>query len=222
MKKKFYPKGYRFPGTNLIYISELPPKVYNSRKSRRALFLCDCGEFCEKVVGSVSNKAARSCGCIKRERMTRHGNSYDDLFDVWRSMISRCYNRNNKAYKNYGGRGITVCERWKCSENGFSNFIEDVGCDYEQGTTLDRVDNNLGYSPCNVQWATLSQQSYNRRPNNRNKSGKKGVCKERGLWIAYITKDRKTYKLGRFENLEDAIEARISAEKRYFGFTLDH
>lgn len=79
-------------------------------------------------------------------------------YTIWRGMLHRCYNPKSKAHKNYGGRGITVCEHW----HNYINFIADIG-DRPDGTSADRIDNNKGYSPDNFRWATRTQQQRNQR-----------------------------------------------------------
>lgn len=83
----------------------------------------------------------------------------------WRAMINRCYNKNHTYYYNYGGRGITVCEEWRNSYNCFCKWANDNG--YKEGLTLDRIDNNKGYSPENCRWATKKQQGRNQRTNHK-------------------------------------------------------
>lgn len=135
------------------------------RVNRSVVWLCkcDCGQ--EKRVSRlclVTGKV-RSCGCLNRESATRtsttHGMHDTPEWHAWKDMKARCLNPNLANFHNYGGRGITVCERWL----RFENFIADVGRRPSPLHSLDRIDNDGNYEPGNVRWATAKQQSANKR-----------------------------------------------------------
>jgi hypothetical protein len=131
---------------------------------------CDCGKVILMEPSQLKKHAKRgvrcSCGCMRKatqsEKRTTHGMSKHPAFAVWRSMIDRCKLPTHQAYKNYGGRGITVCERW---QQLFENFWEDMGEKYKPGLTLERLDNSLGYSKENCDWRTRKHQANNTRRN---------------------------------------------------------
>ena len=125
---------------------------------------CDCGK--EKIVNGVSlrNGTSQSCGCYNRELITNPNKIYNTkLWAIWDNMKQRCYNSNNKAYKNYGGRGIKVCDEWKGSSFSFYNWAINNG--YKEGLTLDRIDNEKDYCPQNCRWVTMAVQQNNKRTN---------------------------------------------------------
>lgn len=125
---------------------------------------CDCGAEVVARGDDVRTGKHLSCGCLQSEATSRanlkHGRSRSRLYYVWRAMIQRCENPNNKRYSSYGARGIKVCDRWR---KDFAAFAADVGECPEPGMSIDREDNDCGYEPSNVRWATRSQQSKNRR-----------------------------------------------------------
>lgn len=138
------------------------------RSIRRAHWVCICR--CGKIV-SVASSALRagltkSCGCLKRERSQLLGKSSlkhgararrTPTYRSWAAMRDRCLNPNATGYRRWGGRGIKPCPEWTF----FENFLNDMG-ERPSGTTLDRIDNNLGYYKANCRWATSSQQNKNR------------------------------------------------------------
>lgn len=129
---------------------------------RQAYVRCDCGVKKWVNVANLKKGTTKSCGCrmrqINRERMTSHGKARTPTYYVWKSMLARCNNPKQPSYADYGGRGIKVCTRW----HQFENFLEDMG-EVPEGFSLDRVDNDRGYSLGNCRWATRSEQSCNRR-----------------------------------------------------------
>lgn len=127
---------------------------------------CDCADKTRVVVkaADLSGNHRKSCGCMKGKGYnTRHNMSKTRIYNIYHKMISRCHNPNEKEYKNYGARGITVCEQWRNDFNSFVEWSMDNG--YKSDLSIDRVDNEKGYSPDNCRWATFKQQENNRRNN---------------------------------------------------------
>lgn len=159
--------GKRFG--RLIVLKQIEDYVVPSgRHHPQWLCSCDCGKENVKVLGtSLKNGHTRSCGCLREENLktasTTHGDSYSKLYGVYKSIIDRCYNPNNKRFKDYGGRGITVCDEWKDSYISFKMWAMSSG--YKDGLSIDRENNDLGYSPSNCRWATRIVQQNNMRRN---------------------------------------------------------
>jgi hypothetical protein len=111
------------------------------------------------MIDSTIKGGSKSCGCIKINNLYKHGESLSKEYRVWHQMKQRCYNKKNKRYYRYGGRGIFVCEKWK---NDFSAFLSDMGRRPSKEHSIDRKNNDFGYSPENCRWATRSQQQRNK------------------------------------------------------------
>lgn len=137
----------------------------------RWLCLCDCGR--EKIIfqASLRSGQTQSCGCLQKERAsaaawkhTKHGESdginVTSEYHAWTSMIQRCHNPSHKSYDNYGGRGIKVCRAWL---NSYETFLKDVGRKPSKQHSLNRINNDKGYSPVNVRWDDWKTQNRNTR-----------------------------------------------------------
>jgi hypothetical protein len=124
--------------------------------------LCACGQTKFVLTQSLRGGKSTSCGCAQwKHGDSRRGNEAPE-YTVWWGLRSRCLNPKNKLYAYYGGRGITVCEHWQ-GARGYKHFLADVGRRPTPKHSLDRIDNDLGYQPGNVRWATKKQQMRNTR-----------------------------------------------------------
>jgi hypothetical protein len=185
---------------------------------------CDCGV--EKVVrgSSLVTGKTKSCGCFARDKITqlnktysarrKHGLAGTPEYHAWHDMVSRCNKTSHESYTDYGGRGITVCERW----HNFENFISDMGSRPSPSHSLERVNNSEGYYPENCIWATRFEQAINKRARKNNISGVRGVSwvKERNKWLATIGVMGELIYLGTFDSLEEATKVRKEAEIKYW------
>lgn len=142
-----------------------------------------------------------------------HGLKETPEYTAWSHIKSRCLNKNNKDYHYYGGRGITVCDRWNSS---FLNFLDDMGARPDWASSIDRIDTNGNYEPGNCRWATAYTQVKNRRVQKSNTTGTEGVNPHAdGGFVARITIKGDRIYLGYFKTKDKAIAARLKAEEIY-------
>lgn len=156
--------GQRFGKLTVISRAKNP----NNRETEHHAYwrcLCDCGNYHSARGSDLKSGNVQSCGCLQKEKTTTHGMRQTPIYSEWCSIKQRCYNSNNNSYKDYGKRGISMCERWK---NSFEAFYEDVSkLPYfnKTGYSLNRIDNDGNYEPNNVEWADDKTQANNKRNN---------------------------------------------------------
>lgn len=141
-----------------------PVKYLGNRKWE---CVCDCGKVVTVFTNNLKRGNTKSCGCLNKElasqRMTKHGKCNSRTYYIYNNMKERCYTKSNSCYKDYGGRGIVVCNDWK---NDFMNFYKwAMSHGYDDSLTLDRIDVDGNYEPSNCRWVTFTDQQRNKRNN---------------------------------------------------------
>jgi hypothetical protein len=176
--------------------------------------LCACGT--KKLVLGVNlrEKQIQSCGCLSQDMRGQchrtHGMTHTTEYRIWSSMLTRCLNPQAKVYASYGGRGITVCERWR---NSFEHFLLDVGMRPGPGYSLDRYPDNDGpYAPGNIRWATKVEQTRNTRRNHLITLA--GTTRCLAEWLEVLGMLRSTYSRRRERGMSDE-EALTTPVQRY-------
>ena len=146
--------------------------VDTTKETRKTYWLCqcDCGKISSHRSDGLLSGRIKSCGCYKSEQDAinvsknhKHKQSGTRLYRIWQGMKERCHNENSPNFKNWGARGIKVCDEWKNSFEAFYQWATETG--YNDNLTIDRIDNNVGYNPQNCKWSTAKEQSRNRRSN---------------------------------------------------------
>ena len=186
------------------------PTITSKKKARYGLYKCDCGVIFKTITSQVKRGKTVSCGCYRKAQVKKanstHGLSVHPLYQTWSGIVKRCTKPSSKDYKNYGARGITVTDRWL----DVSNFIEDMYPTYKEGLTIDRIDNDKGYSKENCRWATSQTQGSNTRVLQiNNTSGYRGVsyCKHAKKWEAGIKVNNRKTRIGYFDTALEGAKA---------------
>jgi hypothetical protein len=145
-------------------------RIYDRGERPRALYLCECGNEFPTDIKSVKIGRTKSCGCLKARNLSKltrtHGDSLKDsdhnyLYNTWIGVRKRCNNKNDPAYRRYGGRGIKVYELWNISYDDFKLWVLDNIGERPEETSLDRINNDGNYEPGNIRWATQTEQVRN-------------------------------------------------------------
>lgn len=191
----------------------------NSGKKRTIIYWlcqCECGNTTTIRGESLKNGITKSCGCYNKEMLTKHGLCDTRIYICWSDIKQRCYNLKNKRYKDYGARGIKMCDEWLDEENGFTNFYNwAIENGYKDNLTIDRIDVNGNYEPSNCRWASNKIQSRNRRNNKMIKYKNKvkclaDWCDELGLRYSIVSNRLNNYHW----TIEQAFETPIKNHTR--------
>lgn len=197
----------------LILIEDLGmmyPKEDSNRKLKFGLYKCFCGNEFKAMTQNIKSNNIKSCGCLK----IKNGLANHRMYIVWKRMHNRCYSKLSNSYKDYGNKGVKVCDRWHKLEH----FIEDMYPTHIEGLTLDRINPCEHYEPDNCRWVTRTVQARNTRVlRSTNTSGYRGVSfrKQRKSWIAQIMVNNKVKYLGKFDTA-------LSGAKAYDRYVIDN
>ena len=218
-----YPKPILIEDLGMMYATES-----SKRKRRYGIYKCGfCGNNFRADTNNIKSNHTNSCGCYNKRRVSEtqktHGLCSTKLYSIWGEIKKRTLNSKHKDYVNYGGRGITICEEWKNDFLSFYNWAMSNG--YSDELSIDRIDNDGGYSPENCRWTTRTIQSRNQRIYKNNTSGYKGVSyhKSAKKYQVEITVDKNSIYLGLFPT---AVEGAIAynnyiIENNLEGYTLN-
>ena len=175
----------------------------SKERRRYGLYKCGhCGEEFKAKTTRIKSGVIKSCGCLVGEY---HGMKKHRFYATYRNMMKRCYTKSDPRYKDYGERGISVCEEWQ----DIIKFVAWADSTYIEGYTLDRIDNAGNYEPSNCRWADATTQAIHQRMMKNNTTGYVGVYLARdNRWESRLTFNKVDIFLGRFNTNEEAAQAR--------------
>lgn len=150
-------EGQQFGRLTALY------RLHNTKGRTKWLCVCECGNLVEVKENNLLQGGSKSCGCSRKHINIKHGKTNTRLFITWQNIKNRCYNNCNNEYKNYGARGIAVCNEWVHDFMAFYNWAMNNG--YDDNLTIDRINENGNYEPNNCRWVTMKQQQRNKRSN---------------------------------------------------------
>lgn len=157
--------GERFGRLIVVKFDSTHTSMPSGKKRTKWLCKCDCGNYVTVMTDNLRRGNTSSCGCISKEKIVernfKHGKCHTEIYASWERMKSRCNCTANQHYKDYGGRGIAVCEEWNSDFNAFFEWSLNNG--WEPGLTIDRIDVNGSYEPSNCRWVTWDVQCNNKR-----------------------------------------------------------
>lgn len=183
----------------------LLPTANSKKKAKYGIYKCPyCNSQFKAMWTNIKNAKTKSCGC--QNHKPTHGLNGSKFYATWTGMMRRCYTTTDSSYTNYGARGITVCEDWK----DITNYVKWAESTYVEGMTMDRKDNNKGYSPENCRWADNITQGINQRVSKHNTSGYLGVSfnKQQNKWRASLRINTVRKHIGSFDTAIEAAKAR--------------
>lgn len=179
---------------------------------------CDCGNELKVTADKLKSGNTKSCGCLKNEitvqRSFKHGGRHTRLYSIYYAMVNRCGNKNAINYKNYGGRGIKVCDEWS-GEDGFINFMNWANSNgYENNLSIDRIDVNGNYSPANCKWSTRREQMNNTTRNHLITIDNKTHTLSQWASISGVNPSTIYYRLKRGVPEKEAVFSKMISRKR--------
>lgn len=205
--------------TTPILIEDLG-MIYGTKSSKQkrhyAIFRCECGNKFRGIIGAINSGSIKSCGCYKIQRSTTHGATKHKLFSLWNGIIARTTNENEKSFKDYGGRGIIMCDKWLKSPQSFFEWCYKNG--YKKGLQIDRINNDGNYDPSNCRFVSHNINARNTRLlKSTNTSGYRGVSwhKRDRVWNSGIRINNKRIHIGYFSTA-------IAAAKAYDDYVISH